>query len=386
LIMSLVGDRDSWDSSSLMMGMMGGMGGGMGMMGGGMGMMGGGRGMMGGMGGGMRSVPPTSLPNTTLKPHQTRHLPTPVVSLDRPKASRGLAVPAKGEKLRVGSIDQVTNDTRTRAALKRLGEDKAPQTIAQLVLWNVSAGLDWDTIARDSKPWANEHELALARKFVRSLDEPREPLATNTLAPPPDSGRLYWDLTSKGDHAPARANALRTSLAKQIVLGLTATEGVPVRPDGPALAWRGEIDDTKLSVRLMTSDNAGADWVPVGEFVLKCKPETTTKEELTHQALETADELAAGLLVRLVRVELSKPKRVNDRLVYQIQIANDSPLILSGLAVSGPEDSAKAEPKTLAGLSLPPHKSMSMPATSEQVQRLGLKEGMRVVAANLSGL
>ncbi len=66
LIMSLVGDRDSWDQQSLMSGMMGGMGGmGMGSMGGGMGGMGGG---MGGMGGGMRSVPPTGLPYTTSIP------------------------------------------------------------------------------------------------------------------------------------------------------------------------------------------------------------------------------------------------------------------------------------------------------------------------------
>jgi hypothetical protein len=70
LIMSLVGDRDSWDQSSLMSGMggggMGGMGGGMGGMGGGMG------GMGGGMGGGFRSVPPTSLPFAALNPKQTR--------------------------------------------------------------------------------------------------------------------------------------------------------------------------------------------------------------------------------------------------------------------------------------------------------------------------
>ena len=153
------------------------------------------------------------------------------------------------------------------------------------------------------------------------------------------------------------------------LLGLTATEGVPARPDGPALAWRGEIDDAKITIRVETSDGAGANWAPLGEFVLKCKPETTAKEELTRQAVETADEVAAGVLGRLVRVQLSKPKRVNDRLIYQIQIANDSPLILNGLAVSGPEDSAKAEPKTLAGLSLPPHKSMNLPATSELVQK-----------------
>ena len=121
----------------------------------------------------------------------------------------------------------------------------------------MAAGLDWDTITRDSKAWANEHELALARKFVASLDQPREPLATNTLVAPPDSGRLYWDLTSKGGSAPALAEALRTVLAKQTILGLTATEGVPARPDGPALAWRGEIDDAKIRIRVETSDGAG---------------------------------------------------------------------------------------------------------------------------------
>ena len=32
----------------------------------------------------MRSVPPTSLPFATLKPGQTRHLPTRLVSLSQP--------------------------------------------------------------------------------------------------------------------------------------------------------------------------------------------------------------------------------------------------------------------------------------------------------------
>nr|MBA3480357.1 VWA domain-containing protein [Pirellulales bacterium] len=50
------------------------------------GMMGGGGGMMGGGGGGMRSVPPTGLPHATLRPGQTRHLPTRLVSLAGPDA------------------------------------------------------------------------------------------------------------------------------------------------------------------------------------------------------------------------------------------------------------------------------------------------------------
>ncbi len=78
MIMYFCGDPDSWDQRSLMIGMMGGMGGGMGGMGGGMGGMGGG---MGGMGGGMRSVPPSDLPSALLNPGQTRNLPTRLVSI-----------------------------------------------------------------------------------------------------------------------------------------------------------------------------------------------------------------------------------------------------------------------------------------------------------------
>ena len=84
IIMYFCGDPDSWDMRSLMIGMMGmrGMGG----MGGGMGGMGG---MGGGMGGGMRSVPATRPPSAVLKPGQTRHLPTRLVSLMPPDPESG---------------------------------------------------------------------------------------------------------------------------------------------------------------------------------------------------------------------------------------------------------------------------------------------------------
>ena len=45
-----------------------------------------------------------------------------------------------------------------------------------------------------------------------------------------------------------------------------------------------------------------------------------------------------------------------------------------------------AIPSVLAGLSLPPLKSLKVPASAEMVERLHLKDGVRVLAANLSGL
>jgi len=62
-------------------------------------------------------------------------------------------------------------------------------------------------------------------------------------------------------------------------------------------------------------------------------------------------------------------------------------LILNGLALGGPkagdEDHA---PSTLAGLSIPPLKCLTVPATGDMVSRLHLKDGMSVFAADLSGL
>ncbi len=128
LIMSLIGDRDSWDQRSLMSGMMMGMGGGMGggMMGGGMGMMG------GGMGGGMRSVPPTGQPFATLNPNQTRHLPTRLASLSAPNPNdpdSGVVMPSEGEKLRLGDIkDQTTVEPQRQERLDPPGPGQGAPT------------------------------------------------------------------------------------------------------------------------------------------------------------------------------------------------------------------------------------------------------------------
>jgi len=97
---------------------------------------------MGGMGGGMRSVPPTSLPFANLKPGQKRDLPTRLVSLSQPDpdSETGVSFPAKDEKLQLGDVSEINGDDRVQKALKRLAADKAPATISQLVMWRLSRG------------------------------------------------------------------------------------------------------------------------------------------------------------------------------------------------------------------------------------------------------
>ncbi len=40
----------------------------------------------------------------------------------------------------------------------------------------------------------------------------------------------------------------------------------------------------------------------------------------------------------------------------------------------------------MSGLSIPPRKNMTVPASEDVVKLLGLKKGIRVMAVNLSGL
>ncbi|MDR3636595.1 MAG: hypothetical protein P4L84_22525, partial [Isosphaeraceae bacterium] len=384
LIMSLIGDRDSWDQRSLMSGMMGGMGmmgggmgGGMGGMGGGMGGMGGG---MGGMGGGFRSVPPTDLPFANLQPGQTRHLPTRLVSLSNPNADPEHAVnlPEKGEKLAIGDIGQLTDDVQVQKALTRLAKDKAPITVSQLVMWRLVSQLEWSQIASLSKKFANSHELALARHFVAQLND----------LPAGETGNLVYEVTASAGSDKALAAEIGGVLKEKSVLGLKTKAGVGPQPDGPSVACRIQVtgagEKAEALIQVFTTDGNAANWVPAGKFTLP-----VSQEAGKVKAEEFADTLAEGVLGRLVRAQLTKgPKDSKGHLTYKIRIDNASPLILNGLAILGEGAKEKEIPKVLAGICVSPRKSMTVPATGEMVEKLGLKKDkdIRVIAADLSGL
>ncbi|MHC5545035.1 hypothetical protein ACYOEI_42910, partial [Singulisphaera rosea] len=239
--------------------------------------MGGGMGGMGG--GGFRSVPPSSLPTALLKPKQTRHLPTVIASLNGPNEANQATMPAKGEKLRVGDIDRTNGDPRTKAAMKKLADEKAPQAIAQLVLWNVASGLDWAEIAKDSREWANGEELTLARQFVERLDADSESTSK-------DAGLIYWDVTTVGKtQGDTLAGEVRDLLSKHGMLGLTGKKGIPDKPEGPALAIRAEFDDRKVEIQVRSSDADGTAWKKLESFTVK-RPEAGDAKAVAGNATE----------------------------------------------------------------------------------------------------
>jgi hypothetical protein len=371
IIMYFCGDFDSWDRRSLMMGMGGGgMMGGMGGMGGGMGGMGGG--MMGGMGGGMRSVPPTEKLSADLKPRQTRHLPTSVVSLTNPDPQSGVVLPEKGEMLRiVGDIARVNDDPQVQKALKRLGARVVPASVSQLVMWRLTGGLDWNTIGQLSHNWANRYELTLAQDFVDRLSS----------LPDGESGQLLFHITGTDAAGESFAADLTEAIKGKTVLGLQAVIGVPSRPAGPAVACQVRLRESGALVQVVSSDGSARNWLPSGKFSLPI-----AKDKEKFDSARFADALAEGIISRLVRAQLIKGPREKGKLTYGIRIDNVSPLNLNGLAVLGTVDKASEAPKPLSGISIPPQKHQTFPASEEAVKALGLKQGIRVMALDLSGL
>jgi len=366
MLMYFTGDLDSWDMRSLMIGMMRGGMGGMGM--GGVGGMGG---MGGMMGGGMRSVPPTGLPFAGLEPGQTRRLPTRLVSLSPPDPERGVRLPEKGERLQVGDVADVTDDARVQKALRRLAADKASTTLSQLVMWRLGAKLEWDVIAALSEKWANRYELALAQDFVDHLD---------TL-PDGETGRLLFAVEGTNVANAAIAAQVSQTLQQKMVLGLIGEIRIPAHPEGPGVYCRVRITDDHALVQVGSSDAEIQNWVPFGKFSLPL-----TSPGQTFDAAHFIDALAQGVLNRLVRTQLTKGPREKGKQTYRIRIDNASPLILNGLAAVGATANDGQTPRILSAISLPPRKSMTVPASEELVTKLGLKKGLRVVALDLSAL
>jgi hypothetical protein len=248
-------------------------------------------------------------------------------------------------------------------------------------MWQVAGGYDWATLNRLSQGWANSYELALARRFVSELDQRKEDAAQSELTEARETGIFYHDIEAREPGQKARAEAITKLLADRSIFGLKAEAGLPERPEGPSIACRVRLAGSEALVAVAIPDVAGTDWKPLGEFKLTLSEEKG--EALKAEAI--ADALAAGLVGRLVRAHLEKGPKVKGQATYTVRIDNGSPMILNALALSG----AEADPKKTAavlGLCVPPGKHLTLPASQEVVDRLGLKDGVRIIAADLSGL
>ena len=174
---------------------------------------------------------------------------------------------------------------------------------------------------------------------------------------------------------------VKASFRRQTVLGLIAELGIPERPEGPSVAFRARLSSSEAQVLVSSSDATAQKWVPFGKFSLPL-----VEDQGNVDLGRFADGLVEGVLNRLVRVQLSKGVKDRGKMHYQLRIDNASPLVLNGLAAVGTTSKPEDQPRILTGISLPPRRSMSVPASEEVVKSLGLKKGIKLIALDLSGL
>jgi hypothetical protein len=238
-------------------------------------------------------------------------------------------------------------------------------------MWHLAGGLDWDTLAELSGEWANSYELTLAKDFVAHLD------ATSA----GETGRLFFDAEGTDAATEVRAAEISTALRHNVVLGLLAEVGIPSRPEGPAVAVKVRITGNEAQVVVHGSNATARSWVPFGKFTV-----ALDQEQGKLEIGRFADDIAEGTLNRLVRVQLRKGAKEKGKTQYALRIDNASPLVLNGLAALGTTSKPEDTPRVLSGICLSPRKSMTVPASEEVVNALGLKKGVKLVALDLSGL
>ena len=221
-----------------------------------------------------------------------------LVSVSQPDPETGLSLPAQGEKLEIlGDIAEINNDLRVQKALRRLAAEKAATSVSQLVMWKLAARMDWETIAQMSQGWANRHELALARDFVDHLDS-----LSNQ-----ESGHLILQVDAKDVASDPMVTEVVKVLDGKMILGLIAEVGRPSRRQGRSWLVGSAWPRMRRWCRLPAATRSGRAWVPFGKFSIPL-----VRYQGRLDAPKFADQLAEGVLNRLVRAQLSKPVKENE--------------------------------------------------------------------------
>ncbi len=137
-------------------------------------------------------------------------------------------MPREGEVLKLRDIDAIEGvSPRLRDVVKRLAEEKAPETVSQLVLWHLGYGIDWPTLESLSQGWANRSELALAKQFVDGRT------GTEAAGRVREPGTIFYEVSAAGPGQERLASEVRRLLDDQSLLGSDGPAGSPGPASGP---------------------------------------------------------------------------------------------------------------------------------------------------------
>ena len=249
---------------------------------------------------GLRSVPPTTDAATrsvAVPARETVDVSVPGVCLNY-----GLPAPTPRDTLVLMDVDTYTTDPRIRKALRSLATLGTSHGVAQAVMWRLCNDLSFEMMIEQSAGKVmNVHEIALASRFVETLEESKATDLVEQAALM--ESRIFVQV--EGEGALARdARRLQGQLEGLHVLGMplrvVETETIPAS-SAPALALKVILTEAKtgetrgrIVVNACSEPNA---WSPFGKVAFR---ENTSISVLDGPTLsKSIDRALAGAFVTI---------------------------------------------------------------------------------------
>jgi hypothetical protein len=180
----------------------------------------------------------------------------------------GLPTPTARDRFNLVDVDEYSTNSRVRKSLRSLCLLGTSQGVAQAVMWRVCNGLTFEAMSSQAGKVVNDHEIALAARFIEALDESTESSLVDAKAL--TEGRVFVKIQGEGALA-NDAHRLNEQAGKFRLLGLP----VRVVDDGElpnasaALFIKVVLTDGKTGEtrgHIMVSYSSAADqWVPLGK-------------------------------------------------------------------------------------------------------------------------
>jgi len=192
---------------------------------------------------GLQSVPvdeSTSASRVTIPASETMELVIPAVCLNF-----GLPTPTPRDTFTLMDVDDYSPDVRVRKSLRSLALLGTSLGVAQSVMWRVCNDVPFETMATQGGKVMNEHEIALAARFVEAVDASGSDLVDPASM---TEGRVFVRVLGEGSLA-REARRLNDQMEKQRLLGLPVRaleSGELPTASAPAMFVKVVLTDTKI--------------------------------------------------------------------------------------------------------------------------------------------
>ena len=255
-----------------------------------------------------------------------------------------------------------------RKSLRSLCLLGTSQGVAQAVMWRVCNDLTFEAMASQAGKVVNEHEIALAARFIEVLDESTESRLVDSKAL--TEGRVFVKIQGEGALA-IDARRLNEQVGKFRLLGLPVRvvdeEELPTVPAAlfiNVVLTDGQAGETRG--RIMVSYSSAADlWVPLGKSRFQetssvgCLLDGKTMSQILDHAIG-----AAFVTIKPARRAVGSTT---------LKVDNHLPFTLANVAVKA-GNSAGSPTVLYQGLGVGPARSTLLPiqAASATIERIEL--------------